>query len=51
MTAYFGFGREPVGQQAKLIGGDVATADAIKQVREKLRRKIVAANARHGYSP
>ena len=48
---HFGFGREPVGQQAKLIGGDVATADAIKQVREKLRRKIVAANARHGYSP
>jgi hypothetical protein len=34
-----------------LTGGDVATADAIKQVREMLRRKIVAANARHGYSP
>lgn len=48
---HFGFCREPVGQQAKLTGGDVATTDTIKQVREKLRREIVAADARHGYPP
>ena len=48
---HFGFGREPVGQSAKLAGGDMSAADAIKQVREKLWRQIVAANARHGYSP
>ena len=48
---HFGFGIEPVGQQPKLIGGNVATMDPINQMRQKLRWKIVAADARHGYSP
>jgi hypothetical protein len=37
---HFGFGRESVGQQAKLTGGDVAATGAIKQVREKLRGRL-----------
>jgi len=48
---HFGFGIEPVGQKPKLIGGDVATTDAVEQMGEKLWRKIVPTDARHGYSP
>jgi hypothetical protein len=48
---HFGFGIKSVGQKSKLINGNVATADTVEQVREKLRRKIVAADAGHGYSP
>lgn len=48
---HLGFSREPVGEESKLVGGDVPPADAIEQVGQKLRWKIVAANARHGYSP
>jgi hypothetical protein len=48
---HFGFDMKPVGQKSKLVGGNVATADPVKQVSQKWRRKIVAADAGHGYSP
>jgi hypothetical protein len=34
-----------------LIGGNVAPADAVKEMSQEPRRKIVAADAGHGYSP
>ena len=48
---HFGFGAEPIRHQPKLIGGNVAAADAVKQMIEEVWRKIVAPNLRHGYSP
>jgi hypothetical protein len=48
---HFGFGAEPICHQPKLIGGNVAAADAVKQMIEEVWRKIVAPDLRHGYSP
>jgi hypothetical protein len=45
---HFGFGAEPIRHQPKLIGGDVAAADAVKQMIEEMWRKVVAPNLRHG---
>ena len=50
-TDRFGFGIKPVGQESKLVGGNVATMDPVNQMRQKLRWKIVTADAQHGYSP
>jgi hypothetical protein len=48
---HFGFGAEPIRHQPKLIGGNVAAADAVKQMIKEVWRKIVSPNLRHGYSP
>jgi hypothetical protein len=48
---HFGLGIEPFGKQAKLVGGNISAADPVKQMGQKLRWKIVTADARHGYSP
>jgi hypothetical protein len=48
---HFGFGAEPIRHQPKLIGGNVAAADAVKQMIEEVWRQIVAPDSRHGYSP
>ena len=48
---HFGSSLKPVGQKAKLAGGNVAAMDPVKQMRQKLRWQIVAADAGHGYSP
>jgi hypothetical protein len=45
---HFGFGAEPIRHQPKLISGNVAAADAVKQMIEEVGRKIVAPNLRHG---
>jgi hypothetical protein len=45
---HFGFGAEPIRHQPKLIGGNVAAADAVKQMIEEVWRKIVAPNSWHG---
>jgi hypothetical protein len=48
---YFRFGAEPIRQKTKLVGGNFPLVNAVKQMVEQPRRKLVAANARHGYSP
>ena len=45
------FGMKPVGQQPKLIGGNVSAGDSVEQMVKQARRQTVAADARHGYSP
>jgi hypothetical protein len=47
----FGFGAGPIRHQTRLIGGNIPAADAVKQMIEKVWRKIVAPDLRHGYSP
>ena len=47
-SRHFRFGAEPIRQQPKLIGGNVAAADAVEQMIEEVWRKIVAPNSRHG---
>jgi hypothetical protein len=39
---------EPICHQPELIGGNVAPSDAVKQMIEELRRKMVTPNSRHG---
>lgn len=50
-VGHFGFGVQPIRQEAKLVGTDIPLTDSVKQVVEQPGRKTVAADARHGYSP
>jgi hypothetical protein len=44
-------GAKPIRQESELVGGNLSAADTIKQMIEQARRKPVASNSRHGYSP
>ena len=44
----FGLGGEPVGQQAKLINGDLAAFGALQQVGQQGPREALSSNAWHG---
>jgi len=48
---HFWSGVQPIGEQAKLVGGNIAVADAVKQMFQQLWRKVLAADARHGHLP
>jgi hypothetical protein len=48
---HFRFGVRPIRQRSQLIGGNLSSADAVEQMVKKERRKTVASNSRHGYSP
>ncbi len=45
---HFGFGGQPIGEQAKLISTDLSAADTGQQVIEQARRQALTANSRHG---
>jgi hypothetical protein len=47
---HVGFVFEPVGKDAQLIGGDSALLNALEQIVEQSRRKILAAELRHAVS-
>jgi hypothetical protein len=40
--------REPVGQQAKLLNGDVAALGALQEVGQQVSRDALSSDARHG---
>lgn len=50
-SRHLGFSIKPVCQKPELIGGELLAGDAVQQIVEQLRRKIVAADTRHDYSP
>lgn len=48
---HLGFSIKPVRHQPQLVGGIVAAANPVKQMIEKVWRKMVTPDPWHGYSP